>query len=395
MSRNLKFIVLNSDERFGAELRPLLISVDGVKVVAEVEEPALLASAVDQFPVDVVLVNLDPHPESILPIVADVARERRDLTIFAASESTDGPLILKAIRTGVKEFLPRPIEIAALIEAIDKVTVDRVESVGNGKLITVIGTSGGVGATMVSSNLAVELAGLATNGVTIVDLDYRFGQVATVLDITPTYTLADLCGSPEALETSVIGRALTKHSTGVHVLCRPTQFAEAENITGAACMGVVSTLLQMNQYVVTDGPTRFDLGATSVMSLSDVNLIVVQLLVPCVRNAVRILERLQSEGHNLDHTKLICNRVGRASGHLTVENVAETLGLEVFATIHDDWATVSGAMNLGEPLAMHSPKTKLRMEIQEIAGRLHEPVVVSDDKDVHKKGLFNRIFANS
>ena len=395
MGRNLKFIVLNGEEQFGGELRAMLGGIDGVRVVAEVEEPALLTSAVDQFPVDVVLVNLDPNPEAVLPIVADIAKDRRALTIFAVSESTDGPLILRAMRTGVKEFLPRPIETASLVEAIDKVTVDRVETATDGKLIAVVGTSGGVGATMFASNLAVELSTLATGGVTVVDLDYRFGQVATLLDITPTYTLADLCGSPEALEASVITRALTRHSSGVHVLSRPAQFADADTITGAACMGVVSTLLQMNEYVVTDGPTRFDLGASSVLSLSDVNLLLVQLLVPCVRNAVRILERIRSDGYSLEHTKLICNRVGRDSGHLTTDNVAETLGLEVFATIPDEWSVVSAAMNLGEPLQMHSPKTRVRQAIQAVAERLHGPVDVSDDRDMRKKGLIGRIFANS
>jgi len=327
--------------------------------------------------------------------VADLAANHKQLAVFATSRSTDGPLILKAMRMGVREFFPLPLDRATVAEALEKVSAGRTNTKPSGKLITVVGTAGGVGATTIAANLGVELAALTKKTVTTVDLDYRFGQVATLLDITPTYTLADLCGSPEALEPSVITRALMQHPSGLRVLARPNNFPEADTITGASCMGVVSNLLEMNEYVVTDGPLRFDMGATSVLSISDVNLLVVQMLVPCVRNAMRILDSMRQHGFNLDRTKLVCNRVGREAGHLTPENVSETLGLEVYATVPDDWATVSAAVNLGEPLSSYGPKSRARLAIEEIARRLHRPDGETDDKDARKKGLIGRIFANT
>ncbi len=396
MGQDLKFIILNNCEDFGGLLRAMLLKLEGVKIVAEVEEAALLAQAVSQFPVDVILINLDPNREAIFPFISEVAAAHRDIAIFAASESTDGPLILQVMRLGVREFLPKPIDENTLLEAINRVTRHRVESITQGKLITVIGTAGGMGATTLATNLAVELAALASGAVTVVDLDYRFGQVATLLDVDPTYTLADLCGAPDHLEPSVVARALAAHSTGVQVLSRPTTTAEADNITAASCMGMFSALLNMNDYVVADGPVRFDLSAKSILALSDLNVLVVQLLVPCVRNALRILENMRASGYNLDRTKLVCNRVGRESGHLSVAHVTETLGIELLATIPDDWSAVSGAINLGEPLITHGPKTKVRMAIKEIAERLHRSDPQTDDKDARdKKGFIGRIFAPS
>ena len=189
--------------------------------------------------VDVLLIKL----KAVLPLLADLAGAHRNLAIFAASESSEGSLILKVMRLGVKEFLPKPIDETALGEAIHRIASHRVQTVTQGKLITILGTAGGVGATTLSVNLGVELAALASGHVTLVDLDYRFGQVATVLDVEPTYTLADLCGASDHLEPAMVTRALVKHSTGVQVLCRPNQFAEADNIIAAACMGMFSTLL--------------------------------------------------------------------------------------------------------------------------------------------------------
>jgi pilus assembly protein CpaE len=395
MGQDVKFLVMHRNEQFAAEMRAMLAQFDNVKIVAELDEPALLTQAVKQFPVDIVLIDLDPSPETILPIMAEVVAVEGAPAVFAVSESTDGPLILKVMRLGAREFLPKPIDVNALQDAMYKVSLQRAETVHSGKLITIMGTAGGVGSTMLATNLAIELASGAERGVTIVDLDYRFGQVATFLDVEPKFTLADLCSSPEQLEPHVMGRAFAKHSSGVNVLARPNNFAEAETITAAACVGVLSNLMNMNDYVVADGPTRYDNSARSLLALSDVNLLVVQLLIPCVRNAMRIIESLRETGYNLDRTKLICNRVGRDSGHISEENVSETLNMPVYATIPDDWDTVSGAINLGEPLRIHSPKSRVRQSIEEIAERLHEPEAQSDDKDTRKKGLIGRIFAPS
>lgn len=397
MAHDVKFMVLNADEAFGLELRSMLLKLDGAKIVAEVDEPALLTQAVAQFPVDILVIHLDPHPESLLPVMAEVAAARPTLPIFTLSESTEGSLILKVMRLGVKEFLPKPLDAHALIEAIGRIELQRGEVASHGRLFTVIGSAGGVGSTMLATNLGVELAALASRDVTVVDLDYRFGQAATLLDMEPDYTLADLCGGADHLETSIITRALCKHPSGLNVLSRPNHFAEADTMTAASCVGVLTSLLNMNEYVVSDGPTRFDINAKSILALSDVNLLVVQLLVPCVRSAMRILDNMRNHGYNLDRTKLICNRVGRDAGHLTPGHVAETLGLEVFATIPDDWTTVSGAINLGEPLASHSPKNKVRTAVQEIAARLHRGDEGTEGKAGSKKekGLIGRIFAQS
>lgn len=393
MRNTVRFIVVTQDETFADDVRALLMQRDGAKIVAEVDEPALMAQAVQQFPVDVVLVDLDPTPEQVLPILSEAAQAHRGVDMFAVSASTDGPLILKAMRTGIKEFLPKPIDAKAFEEAVDRVAAERGESLQQGTLITVIGACGGVGSTLLATSLAVELAQLAAGQVTVVDLDYRFGQVATLLDVDPTYTIADLCASPEQLEAQVIARAMNSHPSGVQVLSRPEHLTEADTITAASCMGVFSNLVQLNEFVVADGPTRFDVGGRSVLALSDVILLVVEPLVPCVRNAVRLLQNLREGGINLDRVRLVCNRVGRGASHLSVEDVTGTVGLEAFGCVPNDWETANAAINLGEPLFTHSPKSKLRIALQEIAQRLHTPGNESDEKEGRKQGLIGRIFA--
>jgi pilus assembly protein CpaE len=160
MAHDLKFILFNRDEECALELRAQLLKLDGVKIVAEVDEPALLGQAVGQFGPDILVANLDPGPELILPMVGEIAAAHPHVAVFAVSRSTEGSLILKAMRLGVKEFFPRPIDPAMLEEAVGKIATQHRDSAKQGKLITVTGTAGG-SATTIATNLAIELGQLA------------------------------------------------------------------------------------------------------------------------------------------------------------------------------------------------------------------------------------------
>lgn len=393
MATNVRFIILNADEAFGTQLRAALLKLEGVKIAAEVDQPALLAQTVAQVSAEVLLLNLDPDPRVVLSLVGELIAGHPHLTVLASSAQTDGRLLMELMRLGIKDFLPRPLDSRQIAEAIERIAVHCAEKAPQGRLITVLSGSGGQGATTLAVNLAVEMTDMTGGRVVLVDLDYRFGQAATFLDLEPTYTLSDLCSTVEHVEQTVIEKALIKHESGVRVLARPGNLAQAEQLTAAHCVGVLSTLVQFNDYVVIDGPTRFDVAAQSVLDLADANLVLAQLLVPSVRNTVRILDGMRDAGYNFDRVRLVLNRVGKDSAHLSVEDVVTTLSMEPVATLPDDWSTVGGAVNLGVPLMNYAPRSRVRQTIRDLAERLIRPAAGSDEKQDKGKKLKSRIFA--
>lgn len=396
MRRSVRVIVFNADEDYSVALRAELLRIPGVQIVAEVDEPALIEQAVSQFPAEVLVAHLDPAPDVCLPIAAKVAGSRPDLAVFVVSESTNGQHILTAMRAGIREFLTKPLDAQLLSDSLEKVLSQASSSVQLGSLISVMGTIGGAGASVLATNLAVELASLAKERpVAVVDLDFRYGQLGTMLDLQADYTIAELCDTPEQLDESMIARVMVKHSSGVHLLARPNSFGQADHITAAHCASVLNTLQQLYEYVVIDGPTRNDSGALSVLDLADVNLLVMQLLVPSVRNVHRMLEALRDNGYNLDRFKLVCNRVGRDSGHLQVEHVEATLNAKVYHQVPDDWKAVSSCVNMGVPLAEGAAKSRTRQAIRELAEKLATPEEAQAAADHGRGGLLGRIFSTT
>lgn len=385
MSQIVRVIVVNTDEAASAELRSFLLSIEGVKIVAEVEEPAMLEQALNQFPAEVLLLHLDPVPDVIMQIAAPLIEARKDrVAAIAMTEDKNAELVVRAMRAGMREFLWKPFNPEQLAEVLRRVGGEVREKKGtssaaHGKLITLFGTLGGVGATTLATNLAVELSQLhePENGsesrppsVAIVDLEFHFGQVATYLDAQPSYTIAELCETTEQLDRAMIDRAMIKHPTGIHILARPMQFGQAEQITAAHCAGVLAALQEHYQYIVVDGLKRVDALARSVFQMTDINVLVIQMLVPSVRNADRVIHDLRQIGFNMDRLRLVCNRFGRETGYLEPADVESSLSRKIDWYVMDDWKTSSTAVNMGAPLFVHAPKSKLRAAYRQIASAL-------------------------
>jgi pilus assembly protein CpaE len=431
VSRSIRVIVVNTDEEVASDLRAVLLSSPGVRIVAEVDEPALLARALEQLPAEVLLVHLDPNPAGMMDVVAPLIEAHKGrLAAIAMTEDRNAELVMRAMRAGMREFLWKPFPPDQLSEVLQRVAGEGAgSSTRLGRLIAVVGTSGGVGATQLATNLAVELAQLETWGgpaaageasasdrspkpdgqrgahprVAVVDMDFRFGQVAMHLDAQPTYTLAELCETVEQIDPQMIERAMFKHTTGVHVLARPDDLAQAERLSAGAAAGVLSALQEYYDFVVVDLPARFDPSARVVFDMADTYLLVLQLLVPSVRNADRILHELTSTGYALQRVRVVCSRYGRESGYLDPADVEATLKRRVEFLLPDEWKSSAAAVNMGAPLLTIGPRTKLRQAYHQLAVSLAGDGASGSDRimggseaeqDASKKGLFS-FFAGS
>jgi pilus assembly protein CpaE len=390
-------LIYNEQENYSAKLRSALLGIEGVNIVAEVDELTLLEQAVHQFPAEIVLIHLDPQPDTVLPVVVKIAGAKPERAVLTISKSHEGKHILTAVRAGVREFLTKPIDEKELAEAVEKVRSQLSNAVQLGKLISVMGTIGGAGASSLAANIAVELCDLSVNGagsVALVDMDFRYGQLATMLDLQPDYTLSDLCHTMEQLDVNIVKRAMAKHKTGVHLLARPHHFSQADQITAADCASVLGSLQQLYEYVVVDGPNRCDPGGLAVLDRVDVSIVVMQLLVTSVRNSRRMIEGLMEHGFNLDKFKLVCNQVGRESAHLEVSQVEQNLEMKFLHNIPDDWKTMGSAINMGSSLKEFAPKTRLRMAIRELAKKLSGKKSNDAGHVSERAGLLNRIISS-
>jgi len=378
------------DEEQAAELRSKFLAVDGLKIVAEIDEPALFDSALRQFPAELVVINLDADPESLIGFGTQIAEKYPDLTLFAVSSSENAQLILQAVRGGFREFLIHPIDDKQLDDAINRIAKMPGNQAETGRLICVLGSVGGCGATTIATNLACELAQVATRSVVLVDLDLFFGHVATCLDLSPQFSLADLCQTLDSVDPGMVEKALVKHETGLNVLARPQHFAQAQQVSLANVAAVLNALCGMFEYVVCDGPVRTDTIKPGLLDLADATFVIMNLTVPSVRNIDRILQEFTREGYNLDRIQLVASRFSSDHNGLSVDDVEQTLNRKILWTVPEDPKTVAAAVNTGQPLVKCAPKSKAREAIKAMAMKLHNPQA-APDSEKNSGGLLSRM----
>lgn len=395
MTQTVRIILFTTNESEAPGLRRAITALPRMRIAAELDEPSLLSHAVAKFPCDLIIADLDPAAPVVIECLRQLCEAHPTLPIFALSKQTEGDVVLRAMKAGIREFLVKPLDVDELEQATSKAVTRRTEETEPGKLISIMGSAGGVGCTMLATNLAVELADLteSEHRVAIVDLDFRFGHVATLFDVQGQHTVADLCSTQEELDRDMVLKALTKHETGVYVLRRPHTFAQAEMITAAHCANVLTTLQALFEYVVVDGPTRHDPGGRCVLDAADFNLMVLQLLVTSVRNMDRMVQELGAQGFNTERVSFVCNRLGRESAYLEVSQVETILNRKFFAKIVDDWKNASASINIGQPLKTYCEKAKIRQDIRAMAMRIHDPQTAQDA--ARQGGLFSKLFGKT
>src|SRR4029078_9759658 len=112
------------------------------------------------------------------------------------------------------------------------------------RTVAVDSTKGVVGTTTVAVNIATAAAENKPDKVVLVDFSFQFGGVATLLNLDPKQTIADVIREESALvEPELLRTFAMRHDSGLHVLTAPAAPESSQAITKAHVAQVLSTLL--------------------------------------------------------------------------------------------------------------------------------------------------------
>ncbi len=239
------------------------------------------------------------------------------------------------------------------------------------QVIAVAGAIGGVGTTSVAVNLGCALAQNEKNSVALIDLDLCLGDADVFLDTIPDYTLVDVAQNVTRLDFTLLKRSLTKHSSGLYLLPRPVQLDEVSLITRDDLQRVIGLMKATFTHLVLDlskGYTSIDLIA---LEMANHILLITQLDLPCLRNVVRLMMSFSEMEGIAEKVKIIINRVGLDTGHITLKKAEETIGREIFWELPNDYRTMIEARNNGVPLVEQAPKAAVTQAIIQLAKSLN------------------------
>jgi pilus assembly protein CpaE len=368
MLSQLNCVIIDADPGNCAELANFL-SRFGVNLVGQFGnvEPLTALLGRSDAP-QLVIINLDPHAGETLKKIAHLPRQFPATSFFLMSSTLDPQILMEAMRLGVREFIPLPMSGDQLASAIDRFA----QSHGSQKkasIIHVIPTIGGCGSTTMACNLAASLAKIGKT--VLVDMDLMRGGVASYFDIRARYTIADVMDSADKVDRQFLDNALTVHQgSGLSILGRPELPEDTQRINQNGLNKLLGILSRMFDYVVVDSLMSISPIYSSILSVADINVVVMQLNVPSARNAERLVSSLRRMGIEQEKIKIVVNRFVKKGMDIERSEVERALGLKVSWLVPNDFKNAIAAINYGEPVVLRAPKSEMSTSLEGLAKML-------------------------
>jgi pilus assembly protein CpaE len=395
MKTVVRLALVDPHDTSRSSLKSLMLGIDSIWLEAECSRYDFFFDVVTQTQPDIALVALDGDPAKGLALVAKITQEISSCNVLVISSSTEGSLILQAMRNGAKEFLSLPLKLEDVLTALERIRQTQYSRSGEApvracQVVTVAGAAGGIGCTSLAVNLGCLLARNERNSVVVIDLDFALGDSDVWLDIIPDYTIQDVAENISRVDYSLLKRSLTKHDCGVFLLPRPVRLEDSLSLTPDTLKRVIALLKTSFTHLVIDVSKNF--GPVDMTALESANnvLLVTQLDLPCLRNVVRLMQHFEAHEGLCDKINIVVNRVGLEESQIGMNKALETIGREVYWQVPNDFATMVEARNNGVPLCTQAPRSKLTKSLEQLAQQLDQAANPKTEEDKKpRKGLFS------
>lgn len=247
---------------------------------------------------------------------------------------------------------------------------------GVGECWVMTGAVGGAGVSMIAVETAYQLAtrGRKDEKIALLDLNFEDGSLACYLDMPAGLDLQTLCAAPERMDEAMLQAFASEHDCGMQLIAAPRGADIGMNITADAVLCLLEIACGMYDKVVVDLPRWRRPWTQQLIKGADHIVIVSELTVPALHAARYLSEDLEKLSGNSAEPRIILNRMSkRVFGHsVTVSQAEKALQRKTLASVSSDWDAAATAVNVGLPVSLARPGSKISKDVKHIIDCLEE-----------------------
>lgn len=333
----------------------------------------------DSGAADLLILQLGERPEEEILQVQQILSTGKAREVFLTSKVLKPEILIEAMRAGVKEFFPQPLNKDEVKRALQRL---RLQQPGQkpqkaegpkkqGRIINVIGSKGGVGTTTVAVNLATSLAEAdREKAVALIDMNLLFGEIPLFLSIESVFDWMEVAKNIARIDSTYLLSVMSRHNTGVHVLPSPAKVLDEFRVTPQVIEALLVQMRTMFDYIVIDSGQVLDDISRMILKLSDSLIIVTLLSLPCLINVKRLMDHFQKFGYPEDEKiQILVNRHHKRS-MISLEDAEKSLKKKIFWNIPNDFQTTMSAINQGKPLSAMDASAEITASFREMAAMM-------------------------
>jgi pilus assembly protein CpaE len=298
-------------------------------------------------------------------------RSAPGMSIIAIGSRNDVGLFRDFVAMGVSDYLVKPLNNNLLLHSIKIASGTIGEYEKTGKMIQVVSSVGGAGATTITANVGWILANRHFKRTAMLDMDFLHGTLSLMLDIKVENFYIDILKSPDKIDDYSLETILKKCDQRLYYLGGPTGLSKKVDIDLIAFEALIDSTKKQFNYLLVDTQRNFDDVNEIVMNKADSFIVMVEMSVASARNATRILELLNKE-QSQKKVLIVANKIGLSSGGaLAKKSFERVIDRKIDYQMPLDEKVVLAAANLGQPLVIsNSPLTDtLESIVNDIMGK--------------------------
>ena len=275
------------------------------------------------------------------------------VNVIALASELNAGLLLQAMRAGCSEYLTKPLDRGALTASLNRLQSSPEAAMAvpqkRGQIVTLSGGKGGVGTTAIAVHLAMHIANLGKKTL-LIDYHYELGDVGLYLGLKePPYSFDDVVRNAERLDTDLLKGFVTHHNGGVDVITSSESGAGRQPWTEDAIGRAMAVLRREYEWVVIDSMFASGNAERSLFEQTDHACMVTTTDIASLRTTRLQVNRMSLTDADRAKASLVLNRV-TDSDTVTPDQIRDTIGLPIAASLPNTYAEMRQALNEGEPL---------------------------------------------
>jgi pilus assembly protein CpaE len=313
--------------------------------------------------------------------------------VILMSMESGSELFRRAMLAGAREVLQKPFAGDDLVAAIHRVhafqarkraaqAVRQPERGGpaapdgarrrDGRMITIVSGKGGVGKSIIATNLALVLNRPHPGSVVLVDLSLQFGDIAALLAMTPDGSIAEFAaGDAGMTDRHVIQQALSLGPQGLTVLAAPPSPELADYVTTAHLRSLVAELRSTFELVVADTTSQLSEITLEALENSDHIVLVTDFSVTSVKNTRLIMSVIGVLQVDPERIVVVANhRDAVLAGGMDRSRIEDFLRHAVAAEIPHDAIAIGGSVSSGVPVVIGGHSSPVTAAFERLASAL-------------------------
>jgi pilus assembly protein CpaE len=351
-------------------------------------EGALLAYSEAPTPNLIVIESFVARDELVAQLdrLAEICDE--GTKVVAIGRVNDILLYRELMSRGVSEYLVHPFDSTDFVRIVSDLYAHPSQRLV-GRVISVTGAKGGVGASTIAHNLAWTMARTLEQPTILVDMDMPFGTAGLDFNQDPPQGVADAVFAKDRLDQNFVERVLTRCTDNLSIMAAPAMLDRNFDVHEDGFEQVIELLRGASPYIVLDLPHGWDGWKRNTILGSDEVIVVAGPDLANLRNSKNLFDHIRGARPNDLFPRFVMNGVGMPKRpEIPPADFARALDLDPAAVIAHDAKLFGSAANNGQMIGEADPASKVngafaeltrlvsgRAEIRTTSGGLFRPIV--------------------